>query len=45
MCKAEEASANKEPLSIEIGKFKVPVNADTDEDVLAKTCRVLMTLC
>jgi len=33
------------PLSIEIGSCRIIVDADTDLELLAKTCRMLVSLC
>jgi putative transposase len=41
---AGEATAAS-ALTVEIGKIRVQVGADTDERLLAKVCRVLATLC
>jgi len=45
----EETRAELEPeesaVSIEIGKCHVKVDAGTDPELLAKVCRVLMSLC
>ena len=32
-------------LTIEIGKCRVPVNAATNEDLLTKVCKVLVSIC
>ena len=37
--------ADESTLSIEINGCRVFANADTDPEMLAKTCRVLMSLC
>ena len=37
--------ANDKALPIEIGKFRVMVDNNTDPNLLAKTCRVLVSLC
>jgi len=41
-----EGSQNAESdLSIEIGRYKVTVDENTNPELLARTCRVLMSLC
>ncbi|MCL2342401.1 MAG: IS66 family insertion sequence element accessory protein TnpB [Firmicutes bacterium] len=44
MCKTEEPPVKK-TLVIEIGVFRVQVEPDTDPELLAKTCRMLKSLC
>ena len=44
VCETTEA-AMEQALVIEIGEFRVSVEADTAPELLAKTCRVLKSLC
>ena len=40
-----EIIAKGRSLAVEIGKYRVLVEADSDPDLLAKVCRTLVTLC
>ena len=42
---AEEIAIESESLTIEIGKCRVPVTGSTDTELLAKVCKVLVSLC
>ena len=44
MCKASEAAPAKS-LTIEIGGYRIMAEPDTDPELLAKTCRMLKSLC
>jgi hypothetical protein len=45
MCMPAKQEPKAATVSIEIGKFRVAVNADAGSDHLEKVCRVLMSLC
>lgn len=45
VCKTGEAVPVKKPLTIEVGGYRISVEADVDPELLAKTCRMLKTLC
>jgi putative transposase len=44
VCQPEETATAK-TLAIEIGGYRVNVEPDTDQELLAKTCRMLKSLC
>jgi len=44
-CENAGETAEKGALTIEIGKCRVMVEADSDTELLAKVCRTLMSLC
>jgi putative transposase len=44
VCKTTETTATQ-ALVVEIGIFRISVEADTAPELLAKTCRVLKSLC
>jgi hypothetical protein len=41
----KETVRDSEPVVIEIGKCRVAVTVDADEDLLEKVCRTLTALC
>ena len=45
MCKTEAPSSKSKSLTIEIGGWRILVEADTDPELLAKVCRTLVTIC
>lgn len=46
VCKAAETAAPQRPsLTIEIGGCRITVEADADLELLARTCRMLKSLC
>ena len=45
LCEAAEPKNSGKALPIEIGKFRVLADADTDAELLAKVCKTLMSLC
>ena len=45
VCNVKETESKDKTLSIEIGKGRITVAADTDADLLTKVCRVLASLC
>ena len=45
VCAEEESTPAKKGITIEVGGFRVTVEADVDPELLAKTCRMLKTLC
>jgi len=45
VCELEKAEVEGSTVTIEIGKCRVKAEAGTDEGVLEKVCRVLVSLC
>jgi len=45
VCTEKESTPVKKGITIEIGGCRVTVEADTDAELLEKTCRMLKTLC
>ena len=45
VCRSEESPPGKKGITIEIGGFRVRVEADANPELLANTCRMLKTLC
>lgn len=45
VCDMAKNDVSNESIRIEIGKSRITVEADVDLELLAKTCRVLMSLC
>jgi len=45
VCKGAEAAVTGKAVAIEIGGFRVIVEADSEAEILAKVCRVLKSLC
>ena len=45
VCTEEEPIPGRKGITIEVGGFRVTVEADADLELLAKTCRMLKTLC
>jgi putative transposase len=45
VCELEDNPKKEAGLSIEIGKCRLAVNTDTNQELLAKTCRLLMSIC
>ena len=45
VCTGEESAPGKKGITIEVGDFRVTVEADADPELLVKTCRMLKTLC
>ena len=45
VCESESAAAKGKALTIEIGGCRVLAETDVDPELLAKVCRVLMSLC
>ena len=45
VCEAAEPERTVKPLTVEIGEYRVRVDAETDIELLAKVCRTLRTLC
>ena len=45
LCKTDESTVNEPKMSVEIGKFSVPVSVDFSPELLKKVCGVLSELC
>jgi len=45
VCESGVESSKRGALTVEIGKYRVVVEADTDAELLLKVCRTLMSLC
>ena len=45
MCEVEEATPEKKALIIEIGGYRITVESGVDQELLAKTCRMLKSIC
>ena len=45
LCKTDEPTANEPKMSVEIGKFSIPVDGDFSPELLKKVCGVLSELC
>ena len=45
VCGVEESTLEKKALTIEIGGCRISVERDVDQELLAKTCRLLKSLC
>jgi hypothetical protein len=45
VCEAKPENKNIDEVIVEVGKFKLSVNENTNPELLAKTCKVLVSLC
>jgi hypothetical protein len=45
VCATAEPAAKEKMLTVEIGGYRVHVEADTDPELLTQVCRVLKLLC
>ena len=45
VCEVEEPPPEKKALIIEIGGYRISVESDVDQELLAKTCRMLKSIC
>lgn len=45
VCSITQATTKEPSIAIEIGRCKVTVTSDFDQDLLAKVCRTMMSIC
>lgn len=45
LCESKKSESEQNTVEIEIGKIRITAHAGTDQELLAKVCRTLMSLC
>jgi putative transposase len=45
VCEVEEPTPEKKALAIEIGGYRISVESGVDQELLAKTCQTLKSIC